>query len=212
VPGTYFLRFGMANPQHLKIFLPELIDAYKDERVFKFIHTPVQSGSNKVLREMARGHSVEDYRNIVSAFRKEFPEITIWTDIIVGFPNETEEDFLVSIKLLQETQPDLINISSYSVRPGTKAAKMKQLTTEVKKERTRIISQIAEEIYLQKNNNWLGWTGAVIVDEFNKKKQSFVARNYAYKPIVVRGNVELGQIADVEIVDFTSTYLIGQSK
>jgi len=215
VSGVYFLRLGMSNPQHLKRFLPDLIEAYRNEHVFKFLHVPVQSGSNSILRKMSRGHTVEDYKNIVAAFRREIPEITIWTDIIVGFPGETEDDFYSSVELIKETTPDFVNISSYSPRPGTKSARMKQVTTEVKKERTRILSGIVKNIYLENNKRWVGWSGQIIIDEFNAAKNTFVGRNYAYKPVVVKGgfeDLELGQIVDVVVTDFTSTYLVAGAK
>ncbi len=212
VSGKYFLRFGMANPQHFKWFMPEILDVYEDDHVFKFLHLPVQSGSNSVLQSMARGHTVDDYRNIVEAFREKFPEITIWTDIIVGFPQETEEDFQQTIELLEETRPDVVNVSSYSARPGTRAARMKKIPTEVVKERTKILAEILKEIYLERNKGWLGLSDSVIVDEFNQAKNSFIGRNYAYKPIVIKNseNIELGQIANVKIINYTSTYLIGE--
>jgi threonylcarbamoyladenosine tRNA methylthiotransferase CDKAL1 len=171
---------------------------------------PVQSGSEQVLEKMIRGHDVDDFRFIVNEFRKEIPEITVWTDIIVGFPAETEEDFNKSMKLIEEIKPDFVNISSYSPRHGTRAARMRQLQTEIKKERTRKISEIAKKIYLDRNKQWLGWTGAVIVDEYNNENKNWVGRNYAYKPVVIRGNAELGRILDVEIVDYSHTHLVGK--
>lgn len=214
VSGVYFLRLGMANPQHIKRILHELIDAYKDKHIFKFIHIPVQHGSNSVLQDMARGHTVEDFVNVVDSFRKEFPHITVWTDIIVGYPTETEEDFEQTIKLIKETKPDVVNISAYSARPGTKAAKMKQIPTEVKKERTRLLSEIAKQISIDRNKEWLGWSGSVLIDEVKHDKGGFIGRNYAYKPVVIKNsvncNLELGQILPVTIVDANSNCLFGE--
>lgn len=210
VHGEYFLRLGMANPQHVKRILPELIEAYQNDHIFKFLHVPVQSGSEKVLREMRRGHTVEDFKRVVNEFRRAFPEITIWTDMIVGFPGETEEDFSASIQLLQEARPDVVNISMYSSRPGTRASKMKQIQSETIKERTGKMNLLAKDIYLQNNKKWLGWSGNIIVDEFKETKGNFIGRNYAYKPVVVRGNYRLGQIVDVKIEEASSMCLFGE--
>lgn len=210
VPGMYFLRLGMANPQHIKRILPQLIDAYRDGHVFKFLHVPVQSGSEKILSAMRRGHTVQDFRSVVDAFHLAFQDITIWTDIIVGFPGETEEDFEQSMKLLKETGPDFVNISSYSPRPGTKAARMRQLPAEIKKDRTRRMSSLVKEICFEQNRRWLGWSGSIIIDEFIKEKGNFIGRNYAYKPVAVKGEYRLGEIVDVTIVDITATCLIGE--
>lgn len=210
VPGKYFLRLGMANPQHLKRFLPELVEVYKDGHLFKFLHVPVQSGSNNLLRKMARGHTAEDFVFIINEFRKQIPEITVWTDMIIGFPTETDEDFELSMSLLREIKPDVVNMSSFSPRPGTLAAKLKQLPTEIKKERTRKMGKLAKAIYSERNRQWLGWKGPVLVDEYRKKNQNWVGRNYAYKPVVIKNkDLKLGQIIDVEIIDCSHTHLLG---
>ncbi|MBI2971591.1 MAG: tRNA (N(6)-L-threonylcarbamoyladenosine(37)-C(2))-methylthiotransferase [Candidatus Aenigmarchaeota archaeon] len=209
VSGKYYLRLGMANPQHVKRFLQELTDAYRDEHVFKFIHIPVQSGSNSVLRAMRRGHTAEDYALIANAFRDAFPEITVWTDIIAGFPGETEDDFEKTVNLVRKTQPDFVNVSAYSARPGTKAASMEKVPSEVVKERTRALSEIVKKASLERNKLWVGWSGAALVNEFSGEKQNFIARNYAYKPIAVKGDFGLGQEVAVEIIDARPTCLIG---
>jgi len=209
VKGKYLLRLGMINPKHAKKILPELIECYKNEHVFKFLHIPVQSGSDRILKLMLRGYSVEDFVNIISEFRKEIPDITIWTDIIVGFPTETEDDFKASLKLLEEIQPDFTNISGYSLMPGTKAATLPQLSTEIKKERTRKISEVVERIIMEKNKRWLGWTGEVLIDEYNYNKGNFIGRNYAYKPIILKERLRIGEFVKVKITDAKKTGLIG---
>src|ERR671910_2114233 len=102
--GNYKLRIGMMNPMYLSEILYDLISLYKnEEKIFKFIHIPVQSGSNKILRQMYRGHDVNIFKNAVYEFRKYIPEITIATDIIVGFPNESYEDFKYTMDQITNT-------------------------------------------------------------------------------------------------------------
>jgi len=199
VAGKYFLRVGMANPTYVKTCAGELIEAFKHPNVFKFLHIPVQSGSDKVLADMKRGHSADDVINIVAKFRKAFPEIQIWTDIIVGYPTETEEDFRLSLELIEEIQPDYVNVSRFGARPGTAAAQLKPLKTEVLKDRSRRMSALCRTIALERNKKWLGWRGEVLVDEFNHEKQNFVGRNFAYKSIVLRGKHQLGEILEIKI-------------
>ena len=91
-----------------------LIDDKNEEKIFKFLHIPVQSGSNKILKQMYRGHDIEIFKKTINEFRKSIPEITIATDVIVGFPNESEEDFKLTMDLIRECEPDIINISKYS--------------------------------------------------------------------------------------------------
>jgi MiaB-like tRNA modifying enzyme len=209
VKGKYYIRVGMLNPIHLKKLYPRLIEAYKHENVFKFLHLPVQSGSDKVLERMNRGYKVKDFIAIVNAFRKEIPDLQLWTDIIVGFPSETEEDFLSSVDLIKQIQPDFVNVSKYGARPGTLAAKMQQIDYDAVKERSTKISAIVDEIAVAQNKKWLGWSGPAIVDEFNTEKQSWIARNFAYKPIVLKERCRLGEIFDVKI---TSTGRVLQGK
>ena len=146
VKGDYQIRVGMMNPQHLKKFLDELIAVYKNGNVFKFLHIPVQSGNDRILKEMGRGYSIKDFKEIVKKFRWEIPEIHISTDLIVGFPGETEEEFLESVKLVEEMKFEVLNISKFSCRPGTKAAKMEQLDNRVIKDRSRKLSEVYKKL------------------------------------------------------------------
>jgi threonylcarbamoyladenosine tRNA methylthiotransferase CDKAL1 len=146
IPGDFKIRVGMMNPQHIKPFLDELIEIYKNPKIIKFVHIPVQAGSNKVLKDMRRGYTVEEFKEIVKKFRKEIPGITISTDIICGFPTETEKDFEETVKLIKEVKPEVMNISKFYPRPNTEAKKMKQLPTKVIKERSRRLSEIYRQI------------------------------------------------------------------
>ncbi|MBI4896447.1 MAG: tRNA (N(6)-L-threonylcarbamoyladenosine(37)-C(2))-methylthiotransferase [Candidatus Aenigmarchaeota archaeon] len=207
--GKYFIRVGMANPQHIKKILPELIVAYQNNHVFKFLHVPVQSGSDEMLRAMNRGHTVQDFIDVVNAFRTAIPEITIWTDMIVGFPGETEKDFHASMDLVTKIRPDYVNVSSYASRPNTAAARLHQVPTAVKKERTEQMSALVRTISLEKNVAWIGWNGSVIIDEYNTKKKSWIGRNPSYKPVVVSGDVHLGDVVTVDIVAAKRNHLVG---
>lgn len=149
IDGDYVIRVGMMNPWHLTKILPDLIEAYKSEKIIKFLHIPVQSGSEKILKHMKRIHTVENYKIAVKEFRKNFPEISIATDIIVGYPSETEEDFKLTYNLIAETKPEVLNISKFSSRPGTKAAELKQLSSEIIKERSVKLNSLYQKIRFQ---------------------------------------------------------------
>ena len=180
----YRLRVGMMNPMHLFPIIKELVEVYEhNENIFKFLHIPVQSGSDRILRKMKRGHSVKTYREVVKAFRSRIPEITIATDIIVGFPSETEDDFETTLQLIRDTQPDIVNSSKYSARPNTAAAKLKQLGSDTVKRRTDRLHRLVKEISGTRNSMWIGWQGNIIVDELNNN--SVIGRNYAYKSVMI---------------------------
>ena len=209
VDGKFFVRVGMMNPNYALEILDDLIEAYKDEKVFKFLHLPVQSGNDEVLRLMNRLYSIEDFRRIVNSFRRKIPEMTLATDVICGFPGESREAFEQTAELIKEVQPDIVNISKFFSRPRTPAGNMKPFvhSREVKA-RSRRLAELSREVSLQRNREWLGWEGRILVDEVGKKALSWVGRNLAYKPVVVRsGEVLFGRFLVVRVMRVFSTYL-----
>ncbi|MCW1296602.1 MAG: tRNA (N(6)-L-threonylcarbamoyladenosine(37)-C(2))-methylthiotransferase [Candidatus Parvarchaeota archaeon] len=210
IKGEFFVRVGMMNPINVKKILHHLISVYKDEKIFKFLHLPVQSGSNRILKKMNRFYEVEDFKEIVNTFRDNFPNITISTDIICGFPGETDKDFEDSITLIKEIKPDILNISRFFPRPKTIAEKMEKLPGWKIKERSRKLTEIFNSIAIEKNKGWVGWSGRVIVDEIGRNK-TFVARNFAYKPIVIKSDENIfGKFINVKVIDSTKNFLIGE--
>jgi threonylcarbamoyladenosine tRNA methylthiotransferase CDKAL1 len=184
ISGNYKIRVGMMNPMYLPNMIDELVKVYaNNDKIFKFLHIPVQSGSDRILRKMKRGHTVKIYRDAVKAFRSKMPEMTIATDIIVGFPSETEEDFQQTLALLKETEPDIVNCSKYSARPKTQSAKLKQTSSNIVKQRAERLHLISKEIGTKRNSLWNGWTGEIIIEEINDN--NIQGRNYAYKPVIV---------------------------
>jgi len=141
IEGEFQIRVGMANPRHLIPILNDLLEVYKSPKIKKFLHIPVQAGSERVLQEMNRKHSANDFKILTNAFRKEFNNMNIATDIICGYPTETEQDFEETMKLMKETKPEVINISRFTPRPGTRAAKLKPLTSQELKRRSTALAQ-----------------------------------------------------------------------
>ena len=208
IPEEFMLRVGMMNPMYMPRIRDDLIKAYNNDKVFKFIHIPVQCGSNKVLNDMKRGHTAETFRDIVNKIRSQFKDFTISTDIIVGFPTETEEDFQKTVDLLDEIKPDVVNLSKYSARPGTDAAELKQIDAVEVKRRSKIIFEQISKISIENNKKWIGWKGKVLFDE--KTDEGIKGRNFAYKPIFVKDDVDIGQSHTVEITDVTVSTLLGK--
>jgi len=186
----------------------KLIESFDNDKVFKFLHIPVQSGSDKVLHDMKRGHTAGTYREIVREVKERFSDFTISTDVIVGFPTETEEDFQKTISLIDETKPDVVNLSKYSARPGTDAAKLKQLDAAEVKRRSKIIFEQISKLSMKSNQKWIGWKGKVLFDETTE--EGIKGRNFAYKPVFVDGYIEIGQSHTVEIIDATVKRLVGK--
>jgi len=208
IPDDFMIRVGMMNPMYMPRIKESLIKSFNNDKVFKFLHIPVQCGSNKVLHDMKRGHTVETFREIIKKVNEKFEKFTISTDIIVGFPSETEEDFQKTVDLLDEVRPDVVNLSKYSARPGTDAAEMKQIDVVEMKRRSKIIFEQINKISIKNNKKWIGWKGKVLFDE--KIEEGVKGRNFAYKPIFVQDNVDIGQYHTIEITDVTVNTLLGK--
>ena len=157
---------------------------------------------------MKRGHTAGTYREIVTKVKERFRAFTISTDIIVGFPSETEQAFQETIKLLEETCPDIVNLSKYSARPGTPAAEMNQVDVSEVRRRSKIIFDLINRISFENNQKWIDWSGNVLFNERNEN--GIQGRNFAYKPVFVKEKVGLGEEHLVEIINATKHSLIGK--
>jgi len=189
--GNYCIRVGMMNPATVMDDLDAIVDAFSDNRIFKFIHLPVQSGSDAVLERMGRRYTVGDFCEVVAAFRKRYPEITVMTDIIAGFPGETEEDFSASLDLIRRIRPNKVNVTRYSKRPFTPLSKAKDFPDSVKKDRSRLLLSCAEQIYAEVNRPWLGREVPFIVTEMIREG-SVMARSPSYQGIVINEDLPAG--------------------
>ncbi|RNJ75088.1 MAG: tRNA (N(6)-L-threonylcarbamoyladenosine(37)-C(2))-methylthiotransferase [Nitrosopumilus sp. D6] len=208
VSGEFMVRIGMMNPMYMPRISNRLLDSFESDKVFRFLHVPVQSGSNKILHEMSRGHTAETFLDIVKRARNRFGRFTISTDVIVGFPTETEEDYIETARLLDETRPDVVNLSRYSPRPGTISAEWDQLDKKVIKRRSKELHEQIRKITLDCNKKWIGWKGSVLFDE--RTDDGIRGRNAAYKPVFVRQEAEIGATFMVEITGATPNSLLGE--
>jgi threonylcarbamoyladenosine tRNA methylthiotransferase CDKAL1 len=207
--GVFRVRVGMMNPSNVLGFLDELVEAFDDDKIYKFLHLPLQSGDDRVLEDMNRKYTVDDFRGIVSSFRERFLGMTLSTDVIVGFPSEDDRAFKNTVGLIDELEPEVLNISRFWTRPGTKAEGLKALPGGVTKERSRLVNRVFKEMGLRKNQSWIRWEGSVLVSE--RASGGFCARNFAYKPIILHSRENLlGKFVDVRITDATYYDLRGE--
>lgn len=208
--GRFYIRVGMMTPNEAETIMEELIEAYRSPKVFKFLHAPVQSGDNCVLRRMRRRYTVDGFRGFVERIRGAFPLLSLSTDIICGFPGETEEQFGESLRLVDEVAPAVLNISRFWPRPGTEAAVMEgQLHGRETKRRSRMLTHLWRRLSLKGNQRWSGWRGEVIVDKVGRG-DSMIGRNFAYKPVVINDGVALGGFEDVVVTEVRAGYLVGR--
>ena len=215
VPGDYRMRLGMGNPRHMMQYAESLFECFQDERLYKFIHIPVQSGSDSVLRAMNRRHTASDFRRLAEEFNTRFPLATLSTDLIVGFPGESEQDFEATLQLLRDTRPTVANITRFVARPGTAAARMEadaalRVPDSVKHERSAVLAAAFQEIAQQNNAAWIGRECRVTAEKAGHRSGTSIARNEAYRPVALAGDIPAGTSLQVRIIGAEPFALLGE--
>jgi MiaB-like tRNA modifying enzyme len=207
IEGDFKIRVGMMNPDSLAFIMDDLIPAWSEPKVYKFLHLPVQTGSDKILAAMGRGYSVADFESQVASFREAFPDMTLSTDIITGFPGETDEDHRSSVWLMQRVRPSVVNVTRYSPRPDTPAARSKhQVPGWIAKERSTEIASLRFQISSDVYSGYVGQEMEILITEKGKGR-TMIGRNDSYIPIAVSGDVALGDKVIVKVVSAAPTHL-----
>ena len=208
IEGKFRIRVGMMNPATTKRILPELLDAFESDKIYKFLHLPVQSGNDDVLARMRRGYTVDEFLRIVEAFKQRFEDLYLATDIIVGFPGEGREEFEDTCELIEEVKPDKVNLTRFSPMPNTDAARMKQVEGREVKMRSRLLSDICRRIGYERNLRYVGRVEEGLVVE-EGLKGGYIVRLPNYKPAILT-KADLGEFLQVRITGARPTYLLGE--
>lgn len=209
-PGDYRIRIGMMNPDRVEPILSELMEVMQDERVYKFLHLPLQSASDRILARMGRRYTYDGYRKTVDKIRTAFPEITLATDIINGFPGEEEEDHQITMQALRELQAETVNVTRFSPRPGTAAARFPQrLRTSLSKDRSRETTELRFQVADDCNARSVGKIFRVMATEKGKNR-STITRTDSYRPVIVQGEFSPGTVMSVKVVGHAPTHLLGE--
>ncbi len=206
--GNFQIRLGMTNPDFLIKSIEEFLTIFQDHRIFRFLHIPIQSGSNNILKLMGRKYKIEEVRQIIQKIKEFDKNFTFSTDIIVGFPTEQEEDFQETVDFIKEWQPFNLNISKYSVRPNTLAKKMNQIPSQEIKRRSTILHEIYKDYSHQLRKNWIGWEGTAIISNFTSEKCNSLVRNAYNIPIFIEQQIEK-KIIKIKIKKIKQNKLIG---
>jgi len=211
IPGDFRIRFMTSHPKDAS---KKLIDTiFECNKVCRHLHLPVQSGNNKVLRDMNRGYTKEKYIEIIEYAKAKIPNITLSTDIIVGFPGESEEEFSDTVDLLKNVRFNYIYLFMYSKRPKTKAMNMEnQISDDEKHRRFDIINNMQNEITLNYNKQDIGKKLRVSVEGISaKNKDILTGRDEASRVINFRGSFEnIGKFVNVKIESANTFALAGK--
>ena len=211
IDGIERIRFLTSHPKDCS---DELIDAMASlDKVCENIHLPFQSGSNKILKDMHRVYTREHYLELIRKLKEKVPNITLSTDIIVGFPGETEEDFEDTLSMVEKVGYDQGFTFLYSIRKGTKAAEMQnQIPHEVKQERFQRLIDSMYKIFYEKNKECLGQTLEVLVEGISKNNPDILTgRTRGYKLVHFKGGKRnIGQLVNVKITGHNSFALEGE--
>ena len=211
VRGDYKIRVGMGNPRHILRYLDALQETFHDDHLYKFLHIPVQSGSDRILKAMNRRHSVAEYFQIAEAFRTHFPDMVLGTDIIVAFPGESPADFQASVELVKATRPSICNITRFVPREGTRAYLLpNDIPPKERNARSAELSRIFQQIALENNQSLIGQTETVIVEKPGQRVGTTIARDHAYRPIALTGDYPVGKSLTVKIVRAEAFALIAE--
>jgi MiaB/RimO family radical SAM methylthiotransferase len=181
----FYLRVGMINPQFMVEELNQLITIFNYDKVYKLFHMPIQSGSDIVLQNMNRSYKIKSVIKNLKKLKAEVPNLSFSTDIICGFPGETESDFNETVELIKRIKPAILNISKFTPRPGTKAKEMNQVNSKIIKERSLRLTTVFREIIVNSNLKWEGWEGEVLILHPGDLPNQAFGRNIAYKNVFI---------------------------
>ncbi|SFI96308.1 tRNA (N6-isopentenyl adenosine(37)-C2)-methylthiotransferase MiaB [Myroides guanonis] len=206
-------RFSTSNPQDMHEEVLHVIAKYHN--VCKYIHLPVQSGSTRILKEMNRQHTREEYMALVDKIRSIIPNCSISQDIIAGFPTETEQDHQDTLSLIEYVKYDFGFMFSYSERPGTLAARKLEddIPEDVKQRRLQEIVDLQREIGLERTQRFIGETVEVLIEKTSKKSENEWSGRTSQNTVVVfpKENYKAGDFVLVKITNCTSATLIGEA-
>ena len=206
VEGTYTMRIGMMHAKNVPEILDDLLECYRSDKVAKFLHLPLQSGDDKVLKDMKRDYTVDEFIDIVKEFKRKVKDLNFNTDIIVGFPTESEENFENTLEVLKKIRPDYIHGAKYTPRRHTPAARMKQIDTKIRKMRSRILDKLRRELSYENNRKYIGKTLRVLITEKGKG----IAHNCKVVKFNWEEGLKVGDFVDVKITDAKTFGLFGK--
>lgn len=197
----------MINPAFFIDFSDDFIKFYQNEKLYKFLHIPIQSGSDEIIKKMGRNYEIQTLKEKLKNLKKEIPGLTIETDIICGFPEENQREFIETLSFIKWLNPEILNISKFSPRPGTLAKKKPQIKSEIIKLRTRELSNLYNRTKLEHFRKWINWKGEILITK-KIRKNLFFGKNIYYVPIYINEG-KIGSFINIKIEKIEGSYLLG---
>ena len=199
----------MTNPPYILDYLADIAEILNHPRVYAFLHVPVQAGSNSVLEDMQREYTNQDFCKVVDYLRQHVPDVTIATDIICGYPTETESDFEETLDLVRQYQFPSLFINQFFPRPGTPAAKLKKIPAQIVKQRTKQASDIFQSQFPYSHK--LGRLERVLITEMATDEKHLVGHNKSYDQVILPFVKEhMGQTVTVQITETGKHFMRGK--
>lgn len=209
IPEGCMMRVGMTNPPYILEHLDEMAKILRHPRVYSFLHIPVQSGSNQVLADMKREYTRAEFEYVVNFLSERVPGLTIATDIICGFPTETEMDFEETMMLCRKYKFPSLFINQFFSRPGTPAARMPKVPTQEVKMRTKKLSDFFQSY--EPYGHKVGLLQKVLVTEISHDKRYYVSHNKFYEQVLIPMKEEyMAKMVDVRITEATKFSMKGE--
>jgi MiaB-like tRNA modifying enzyme len=209
-PGDFHLRVGMMNPHSLLPILDPLIRTYHHPKIYKFLHLPLQAGDDTILTAMNRDYTTTQYLHCVNTFRQAFPDLTLITDIIVGYPGETDQQATTTYDFIEALHPAVVNVTRYSARPLTTAKTLPhRIPTHIMKTRSQRYAAQALRLAHHHNQRFIGKQLTIYLTEYGTHDTT-IGRTPNYNQVVIPGHHPLSMTHDVEIIDAKSTSLFGK--
>ena len=200
IPGNFKIRLDKCNPASLKKIKDDLFPFFAHEKMFKYIHIPIQSGSNAMLKEMSCGSTKEECTSLIQELWRIEPHLTLMTDIKIGHPMETEDDFWETLNLVRFLNPDIINISRFTAKLKTPGAFLPSLPEVEVQRRIAVLTEIYLNVSKLRNERWKDWEGNIVIDEKGSQPKEWMGHNEYYKAVIVEGEYKMGDTVKVRIV------------